>query len=152
MKDHQCFPHVVRMCTDTHFLSPSQPRSHVQTEWSVNQIRHPQCFRGKECAPNNGEIKRRKGKKKEGEGGEEEEEWTRGIVRPRESSPQKQKQLWVRTHSEERLAGTHPLRHTTTVTTTTPAEKELWLQFSGTWHSPWYLSCASGALAWFPVL
>lgn len=50
MKDHQCFPHVVCMCTDTHFLSPSQPRSHVQTEWSVNQIRHPQCFRGKECA------------------------------------------------------------------------------------------------------
>lgn len=43
--------------------------------------------------PNNGEIKRRKGKKKEAEGGEEEEEWTRGIVRPRESSPQKQKQL-----------------------------------------------------------
>lgn len=49
---------------------------------------------------------------------------TGGIVRPRESSPQKQKQLWVCTHSEERLAGahTHP-RHTTTTINTTPAEK-----------------------------
>lgn len=48
-----------------------------------------------------------------------------GIVRPCESSPQKQKQLWVRTHSEERLASTHTPQHTTTITSsTTPAEKK----------------------------
>lgn len=53
---------------------------------------------------------------------------TGGIVRPRESSPQKQKQLWVCTHSEVEIsrcahthAHTHP-RHTTTINTT-PAEK-----------------------------
>ena len=117
----------------------------------------PTVFQSEGVCAEQRRDKKEKGikKKKEGAGGEEEEEeWTRGIVRPRESSPQKQKQLWVRTHSEERLAGTHPPRHSTTITTTaaTPAEKELWLQFSGTWHSPWYLSCASGALAWFPVL
>lgn len=78
MKDHQCFPHV-RMCTDTHghalphgdahmhvcahTFSLSQPHSHVQTEWSVNQIKHPQCFRENECALDNGEMKRGKKEK-----------------------------------------------------------------------------------------
>lgn len=122
---------------------------HIQTESSVNQVKHPLRFSAQAWALNNEEIKR--GKKRRGG-----EEWMQGIVRPCESSPQKQKQLWVRTHSEERLASTHTPQHTTTITSsTTPAgkkTKELWLQFSGTWRNPWYLPCASGALARFPVL
>lgn len=54
----------------------------------------------------------------EGEGEEDGRSGHGGIVRPHESSLQKQKQLWMCTHSEERLAGnTHTPQHTTRVRT-----------------------------------
>lgn len=93
-----------------HFLSHGQD----STEWPVNQIKRPQCFRERECALNNTEIKH-------GER-EWEEECTWGIVRPCESSPQKQKQLWVHSPLRGEISSctTHPSQHTTI--TTSPAE------------------------------
>lgn len=141
MKDQRCFTHFscvrithtrrecARSLTNTHTNFPPHTLLSCLTEWSINQIPTASQRGGVGTKQARDKKERAEEKDEEGGGGGGRGEWPWGIVRPCESSPQKQKELWVCAHSEERLAGTHPTLHTTITTTSLipppphPAEK-----------------------------